>query len=256
MSSNQGFITIDNIVRQALADKGYNTLHLYPRYLHFAIGMLKKLNLDVLEDIKTVRVPVTTRNTVPYPSDYIVYSKIGIKIGDRLACFVRDNTLTKDRDDLYTKNSPFYTDAVNKFGGDGGYYYFYNLVNNQGNSLGNLQTYGYAHNGIGYFKEDDSCREFILSSEVNVNEVVLEYIYNVVNPDSETLVPMMAEDTIKEYIHFQDSRFRKGVSLSQRQMDEKEWLDELGNLNLRLSDLSYQGIIDVTRRQATQAPKL
>lgn len=254
--SNQGLITIDNIVRQAIADKGYNTLHLYPRYLHFALSMLKKLNLDVLEDIKTVRIPVTARKTVPYPDDYLTYSKIGIKIGDRMACFVKDNTLTRDRDDAYTANSPFYKEAISKFGTDGGYYSFYNYTDNNGDFRNNFETYGYAHNGIGYFKEDVKCKEFILSSEVGAREVVLEYIYNVINPDSETQVSVMAEDTIKEYIHFQDSRFRAGVSLSKIQMEEKEWLDELANLNMRLSDLSYQGILDVSRRHNTLAPKM
>jgi hypothetical protein len=256
MSSNQGFITIDNIVRKALADKGENTTRYYPRYLHYALTMMRKLNLDVLEDIKTVRIPVTARNTVPYPEDFITYSKIGIKVGDRMLCFNRDNTLTKERDDNYTKNGKFYDVAQDVYGGGSGYYHFYNYVDNSGTYSDTFETYGYAHNSVGYFKEDPECREFILSSEVSVDSVVLEYIANVVHPDSETLVPVMAEDTIKEYIHFQHARFSKSVGVGERQLEEKEYLEELANLNMRLSDLSYQGIIDTMRRQQTLAPKL
>jgi len=257
MTSKQGFISIDNIVRQALADKGYNTLHPYPRYLLYAINMFKKLNIDYLEDIKTVRLPVTARKTVAYPDDYIAYSKIGIKIGDRILTFNKDNTITNERTDAYTANGNFFQDAQQKFGGVGGYYYFYNFNDNSNGSFGEtFEVFGYAHNSVGYFKDDDRCREFVLSSEVGATEVILEYIYNVVCPDSETLVPVMAEDTIKEYIHFQETRFKKGSSLGERAADEKEWLDELSTLNMRLSDLSYQGINDAIRRQETLAPKL
>jgi hypothetical protein len=256
MSNKQGFVTIDNIVRQALADRGENTTRYYARYLHYALGMMKKLNLDVLEDIKTVRIPVTARGTVPFPDDYITYSKIGIKVGDRLYCFNRDNTITKERDDAYSKNGNFYNDAQSKFGGGGAYHYFYNYNDNSGQYADSIEVYGHAHNNVGYFKEDPECREFILSSEVGATSVVLEYVANVVNPDSETLVPVMAEDTVKEYIHFQHARFSKTVGVGERQLEEKEWLDELSNLNMRLSDLSYQGLLDVMRRQSTLAPKI
>ena len=257
MSSKGGLISIDNVVRQAIADKGYNTLHLYARYLHFALGMFRKLNIDNSEEIKTVSIPVTSKKTVPYPDDYITYSKVGIKLGDRIMCFIKDNTLTTHHDDAFTANPEFFNVANAKFGT----FYFYNYNSDRAvgeidSSAHTLEVNGYAHNGLGYFKPDDKCREFQLSSEVRAKEVILEYISDGIDLDSETFVNAMAVDVIKEYIHYQDARYRKGVSISERRDDERKWLDQLAAFNMRLSDLSFQGILDVSRRSQGNHPKM
>lgn len=257
MSNSAALVTIDTIVRRALADKGENTLYLYPRYLHYALTMFRKINKDYSENIKTVSLPVSATNTVQFPSDYIAYNKMGIKLGDRLMCFQKDNTITVHKDDAYTKNSKFFPEANNQFGT----YYFYNYDNtrdvdstNAGNYF--LEVNGYAHNGVGYFKENAMCSEFQLSSEVVAKNVILEYIYNEYDPNSETLVPALAEDVLKEFIHYQYARFSKSISISKVREEEREYLDELATYNMRLSDVSFQGILDVSRRSQTRAPKM
>ena len=104
-------IKIDSIVKEALADKGYDTFHLYGRYLMWAIRCLRELNIDHTEDIKTVKLPVSAIKTVAYPDDFITYNKLGVKIGDRLHAFVRDNTITTHHTDRYTANAPFYNEV-------------------------------------------------------------------------------------------------------------------------------------------------
>jgi hypothetical protein len=219
--------------------------------------MFRKVNLDYGEDIKTVKLPVSATNTVKFPSDYIAYNKIGVKLGDRILCFVKDNTITTHKDDAYTKNPEFFPVANEKFGT----YYFYNYddsrsVDRVGSGNYFLELNGYAHNGVGYFKENTQCQEFQLSSEVRAKDVILEYIYNKYDPDSETLVPTLAADVVKEYIHYQYSRFNDSKNLSQTRDDERKWLDELAKYNMRLSDLSFQGILDVSRRGQHRAPKM
>lgn len=257
MSKSATLVTIDTIVRRALADIGDNTLYLYPRFLHYALGMFRKINKDYSENIKTVKLPVSATNTVQFPSDYIAYNKIGIKLGDRIMCFAKDNTLTVHKEDAYTKNNRFFPEANNKFGT----YYFYNYDNTRdidnissGNNF--LEINGYAHNGVGYFKENAKCHEFQLSSEVVAKDVILEYIYNEFDPNSETLVPALAEDVVKEFIHYQYARFSKTTPISKVREEEREYLDELANYNMRLSDISFQGILDASRRGQHRAPKM
>lgn len=250
--SKGGVISIDTVVREAIADKGYSTLHLYPRYLHFALRMLRKLDIDFSEEIKTKRIRVTKRKTVPYPDDYIIWSKIGVKIGDRLWVMVRDNTITYDKLDKYTPNSSFIPEAQKVIGRT---YRFYNYVNDEQGIRGYIDQRGYGYNGVGYFQPVDSCKEFQLSSEVKHKEVILEYVSSSFDPDSETFVPITAQDLIRNYIHYQDARFNNTTGMGKTSKEEQEYLDELSQYQMRLSDLSFQGILDVSRRSASLAPR-
>jgi hypothetical protein len=254
--SKGGMISIDQIVREAIADEKRNTLQLYPTFLHYALRMHRTLNIDYSEDIKTVKLPVSATKTVAYPDDYIAYSKLGVKIGDRMMCFVRDNTITFDKEDAYTPNGKFFDKAASFYGN----YYFYNYAGDDDvDSFGNMANFvnvnGYAHNGVGYFKPNNECKEFQLSSEVNVKEVLLEYICNSNSPDSETFVNIMAADVIREYVHYQHSRFKKSAGVAQVRDDERKWLDALAKYNMRLSDVSFEGILDASRRSASLRPK-
>ena len=248
---SQGMVKIDTVVREALVDKGYDSLHLYARYLHFALRMLRKLNIDYSEDIKTVRLPVSKKKTVAYPEDYIAYNKIGAKVGDRMLCFVKDSTITSHHEDKYTPNTPFYQETENAITT----FQYYNYYGGASSYFDYVDVKGYGHNGVGYFTEVDRCKEFQLSSEITSSEVILEYIATNFNPDSETYVPMLAQDTFREYIHWQTSRFGKNIPISKVREDEREFFAELGNYKMRLSDLSYEGLVDAKRRNATLAIK-
>jgi len=234
-------IKIDSIVKEALADKGYDTFHLYGRYLMWAIRCLRELNIDHTEDIKTVA----------YPEDYITYNKIGVKIGDRLHAFVRDNTITTHHTDRYTANKAFYNEALTQLQS----LRFNNYYERSSGTSSGFYNYvdfeGYAHNGVGYFKPNDKCKEFQLSSDINVREVLLEYVYDNYNPDTETFVTPQLREVIRQYIHFQDAEFRDGSPLAMKRDKELDFLNALSDYDKRISDISYQGILDSLRINTT-----
>lgn len=253
--ATQGMVKIDTVIREALADKGYTSLHLYPKYLMYALRMLRKLNIDYSEDIKTVKLPISKRKTVSYPDDYIAYNKIGVKIGDRMRYFTRDNTITSHTDNKYTANDAFYKEANNETNSVRFFNYFPDSGSNGSSYYDYIDIRGYAHNGIGYFTTVDNCKEFQLSSEITAKEVLLEYIATNYNPDSETYVPIIAQDVFREYIHWQSEYHKPNSPYNKIKMAEEEFWREKGNYKMRLSDLSYQGLLDAKRRNATLAVK-
>jgi hypothetical protein len=220
----------------------------------FALRMLRKLNIDYSETIKTKEIRVSKRKTVPYPEDYIAYNKIGVKVGDRMWVLTRDNSITTHTPSKYEANKPFYQEARNITS-----YRFYNYYPYNNGVNGSYHDYvdvrGYGHNGVGYFTDVDSCREFQLSSDFTGSTVMLEYIATNFNPDTETFVPVLAQDAFREYIHWQESRFSPNVPLSQVMADDREFWSELGRYNMRMSDLSYDGILDTLRRNTTLSIK-
>jgi hypothetical protein len=251
---SQGLIKIDTIVREALADKNYSTLHNYPRYLLFALRMLRKLDIDFSETIKTRELPISVKKTVKYPEDYIAYNKVGIKVGDRLRLMTRDNTITSHTPSKYEANSPFYKEVNSTTS-----YRFYNYYpynNGTGSSFYDyVDVRGYGHNGVGYFTPVDGCREFQISSEVTAKTIILEYIATNYNPDTETFVPILAQDVFREYIHWQDAMHKSNTPVSKIMSADQEFWSELGNYNMRMSDLSYSGIQDALRRNTTLSIK-
>lgn len=253
----QGMVQIDTIVREALADKGYDTPHLYAKYLMWALRVFRELNLDHTQDIKTVELPVSVTKTVRYPDDYVTYNKLGVKIGDRMWTFVRDNTITSHKIDKYTANKTFYEDAQSKLPS----LRFFNFFPDFGSNLVGASTFnyidvnGYAHNGVGYFKPVDSCREFQLSSEVKSKKVILEYVFNNFNPDTETFVTLTMKEVVRQYIHYQDAMYRQGTSVGLKREAELDYLYALSDFDRRLSDLSFQGILNALRINTTLAIK-
>lgn len=252
---SQGFVKIDTIVREALKDKGYSTLHHYPAYLMYALRMLRKLDIDHSETIKTKELPVSAKKTVAYPEDYITYNKIGMKVGDRIWCFHRDTSITSHTPSKYEANPAFHerANAISSFR----FYNYYPYASGSETSsyFDYIDVRGYAYNGIGYFTTVDNCREFQLSSEIVTDTIILEYIASSYNPDTETFVPIIAQDVFREYIHWQSSRFSSNTSLSEVMANDREFWSELGNYKMRLSDLSYESLQGALRRGATLAIK-
>lgn len=250
---SKGMIKIDTVVREALADKGYDTPHLYPRFLLYALRFFREMNIDRTQDIKTVEIPVSVIKTVPFPEDYIAYNKLGVKIGDRFMAFARDNTITNHHIDRYTPNSLFVNEARPLVFNN--YYDNPNLSGENFGYRGTYERYGYAHNGVGYFKPNPICNEFQLSSEITSKTVLLEYVYDNFNPDTETFVTHMMRDVMRQYIHYQYSVFVNNGSLGKRREDEMDYLDSLSTYDKRISDLSFETIMDSLRRSTTLSVK-
>ena len=247
---SKGMIKIDTIVREALADKGYDTPHLYAKYLMWALRCLREMNIDHTEDVKTVQLPISAIKTVAYPEDYITYNKIGTKFGDRFIAFVRDGTITNHHVDRYSPNPTFYDEAQTL-----SFYNFNNvnpnLTGERASFYGTYDRYGYAHNGFGYFKPNDECKEFQLSSEITSKSILLEYVYNNFNPDTETFVTIMMQEVIRQYVHYQEATFKQGGSIGAKREAEMDFLYALSDYDKRISDISYQGILNSIRINTT-----
>ena len=72
--------TLDKIVRSALSDRGY-TMHWYLQFLTYAVNGLRELNFDVMQNIKSVRLPVNSYKAATLPIDYVDYVRVGNEVG-------------------------------------------------------------------------------------------------------------------------------------------------------------------------------
>ena len=72
-----GYISLDSIIRSAIANKGASTLHMYVPYLHWAFKGLEKFQREgVYTDIKSTKDVLDDNNCLPFPEDMKMWSKI------------------------------------------------------------------------------------------------------------------------------------------------------------------------------------
>lgn len=241
--------TIDSIVRSSLADNGYNTLHRYIQYLHWALRGLKEWNMDEAQDVRTVKLQMDNKKAVQFPDDCLGVSKIGVKVGDRIDLFVPDNSITfhHDLSDMITQPNDPYASVV-----------ALDFLNNESsvNLAGPFNTYGFNHNRVGYFRIDFLNREIQFSSEVNTSYVIMEYLTSGFQYKSESVVNPVASNVIREFLRYSEARYSLGDAARETKERKQIYLEEIDLVRARMSDLSLEGILDANQRYFTQTVKV
>ena len=72
--------TLDKLVRGVLTSRNYS-LHWYLQFLHYGIQAVRELNFDVMQNVKSVRLPVNSYKAVTIPCDYVDYVRLGNELG-------------------------------------------------------------------------------------------------------------------------------------------------------------------------------
>lgn len=243
--------TLDSVVRSYLADTGRTTLHKYLRYMKWAMDGLKKWHINGNYEDKTVMMKMDKKKSVPYPEDMVIWSKIGVKVGDRMVQFNKDDTITLHHTQAnnYQKANDEYNPAnqwpeLESYYWDGGLGSFYSDFNEGLNYKG----FGRGHNGVGYFTENNQCKEFQFSSEVTSSEIVLVYRSSGFNPSAETEVNEIANELLRDYMRWQEGRFKYGDSAAETQFRKKEYGERYSEVRDQLMYITYEGIMDILRR--------
>ena len=238
--------TLDSVVRSYIADTGRTTLHGYMRYMKWAMDGLKKWHTQNSYEDKVVLLPMDKKKAVAYPEDMVTWNYLGVKVGDRIAQFNRDKTISLHHSQsgnhkaVNTQYNPAnqWPELASNFVN----FYYEDAVNTVG--------FGAGSNGVGYFNDNNECKEFQFSSEVTSTDVILSYKSNGFNPTAETEVNEIAEGLLRDYIHWQAARFDKryGDNSGETQMRKKEYGERYKEVRGQLMYITYEGILDILRR--------
>src|SRR6478735_3536501 len=99
MSDIKQYVSLKTIVSYVL-DEENQSIGTFDIYWGFAFRGLVDLMFDVTAEPITVRLPVLGNKTVPFPSDYITWTKIGILNNNGEVSTLRvNNALTTYKDD-------------------------------------------------------------------------------------------------------------------------------------------------------------
>lgn len=252
---NQGYTTLDQIVREACMEIDDHGLHNYSKFMLWAMEGLQEMRIDDFQEIKSILVTTSTIATVPFPVDMVKWTKIGEVSGDRVKVFTINNSimLNHKTDCGIEQNNPKYQPKTRIDLNreieilDGYFFYGYG-------TSGAIYGYGNGVQGDGQFRVDKSRREFQFSSQYASKPIVLEYVSSGLNPSGQSYIEESIRKAVKEYIFWWRTERDRTASGGEKQR-AKDLYDMAARTAVRRNSLSLDTISAIVRKSYSQTPK-
>jgi hypothetical protein len=233
--------TLDNIVRGALADKQY-PMHWYLQYLTYGVDALRNLNMDVMQDVKSVRLPVNDYHAAALPCDYVDYIRVGNELGEYINAW-------GEKRDSFNRLNKFDTSGNKINYGDieatngimpnnwEGFWYT-NYINDKGEHLGrifnNLPSF---RNSFVILRERDEIQFSYAGTTIT-----MDYISDGLSTDASNNVHPYAVDAIKAYIFWKHKEHGRQFGPAERREAKDEFYNQLRVLRARMNSIDVNDI--------------
>ena len=246
--------TISQAVDSWLMDLGEDRSR-FEQGLHWCLEGARDWHFDQARQVKTDMVKMTGYKAIKYPKDMVDWVKVGIKSGDRIYTFTRDNSIAlhHDCEDGELIDNPPNQDSVfadPELLGEVGYFFY-------GNAL-ELPLYGLAvkDNGLGYYSDHPEQKEIQLATNLpSSTKIYLEYISDGWDPNKETLLHPYAFKLIKLYAHWMNLKYNRSVPRSHVQEAKQEYWDEHDRVSWRMFPLTVEDVLEVSREAFMSSPQ-
>jgi len=244
--------TLEQVVKDYMIERGFNSLHGFPRYLHMAIQGLKILERDVSGQVQKCELTVDSVLTAALPSNC---TKV-------LGCAIlRNNTfypMDKSYDDAPVAVDSTTGDEVIKttdatataLSGLGVGYYTTTTINLHGEFIGRI--YGLAGRQNGSYQVDKAENRLIFNRNLTTDYPIwLFFIGNPEKIDGKYRVNEINVEAIKAYIHWADMRYKRSGSAASKQQAAISWENSklkaiADTMSLRRTDL--EGLVRLGSR--------
>lgn len=245
MKSEQGFVRLDAVVMELLAQLRQTTLHKYVWMLNYLLISYRKHLYSTIPITKICTIDVGATKTAQFPDDFIGKISVSVQNGDRLVKLFEDQTINR-----VTKDDLRYTPSElrdRRFSAK----YFDNTAD-----LGQWRGQGIDDNGAYKMNLATRCFEFAVNSRINIGDtLVLEYISNGFEPDTETLIYLPAAEFLKAHAMYQFFLWSLGAQSSKTEGWRITYLRELAEYKAITSNLGKDEILAAMARTASIHPK-
>jgi hypothetical protein len=236
------YITVDEVVRSLLIQKGENTPHNYLRFLDIAHRGLKELTFDVLNDTNVALLTVDSTLRVDLPEDYVDYNFIGIvDVRGRLQPLGHKNDIPK----VGTGNTitPTYSSSIDE-----------EALNQHG---GGIYGLGGGQNQNGYYSpsiDQENWQMIFTSTEVG-KLIYLEYISDGRKKGGATVIHPYAEEALRAYVFWKDIQRKRGTSGQDRELARRDYYNEKRLAKARMKAFTKEEVLQQIRKSFKQSPK-
>ena len=234
--------TLDNIVRSALLDKGYS-MHWYLQFLKYGIDGLRMLNFDVLQNVKSVRLPVNSYKAVTLPCDFVDYIRIGDELGQYIMPWGEKESFNRLNKFDANGNKIAYGDieAVNGLlPADWEGFWYTNYVNDKGEHLGRIfNNFSSFRNSFEIIRERN---EMQLDTSYTGTEITMDYLTDGLTADASSAIHPYAIDAITSYIFWKMKEHSRQYNMGERAAAKEEFYNQLRLLKGRMNGMDVNQI--------------
>jgi hypothetical protein len=184
MSDTPGFVPLASVVHSFLNATGIYSKVNYKRFLRIVAENYSDININGTALFKTANIVVGATNTIPWPSDYIDYVRIGVGFAGKIF------TLTKNEAIVGVDAISCGEDVVDAD------------LSNQ------IETDWYSHytasggKNFMYYRSDKETRRIIFDGDGIGRTIILQYISSGVSVDGETMIPASMLKMLRKYLHW------------------------------------------------------
>lgn len=251
-----GVVTLDSIVRGALMDIGAG-LERYEQFLHWAIKGYQKFHFDLAQEVKTVQLDLTAWKAIQWPSDYVDWVMIGVRVNGMVRVFTNDDKIALYFDDATDDGTPDVQPVTDPFTFDPTTndptnpflpttFYFWGLTP-RGEDAGELYGLSVKGNGTGYYRVNPEREEIQFSPTIEPStKIYLEYITSGYDANKATLVNVYAADLISQYMHWQRLKHSKAPRLEVK-MAMDDYYAEFNRVNTRVNKITVGDVLEAAR---------
>ena len=230
-----------------------------------ALRGIREMGFDVMKRVKSLSLPVSDNNTVALPDDFVDFLRVGIagpsgaisvlkenkniNISREYVLDANSNPIDSDQDGVNdrvdsTKTTITGTNNLDNYR-DRTYLYESSEGRNYGAGGGK---------GVGYFRMNYEQNRIELNSEVNVEDLVIEYIADEAR-SSNPSVHLYAEEALRQYIYYKLVQRKSNVPMGEKQIARQNYYNELRIAKARMNSFSKEEALNVIRKNFRQSPK-
>lgn len=243
--------TIDSITRRGLLENSL-PIHWYFEYLTHTCTWLRELNIDTLQIVNTVNLPVGSYGEVDFPMDFVDEVGLMIPINGSLKPLPKKESISPLR--LLNSDGGFvpYTDLQDRNGQTGFIYnwqWFWN-INDYGEGTGRA----FGSNGgseMGYKKVKER-RQFQLSQGYVDSGIVLMYISDGQSVDAASQIDVQAINCARAWQDWKSDPLQSSNDYSPK---GRSYYNRKNNLRSRLNDMDLIDVRQIIYKNYSAAPK-
>lgn len=242
---------LSSIVDHACIVLELSVNHYYNKFLAIACWELTELKLDVANEVKTVRLPISDVNTCTLPPDCVDWTKIAVEDGQ----FVRTLSINGDLSKIdRTLGDPVFSHSVSPGWlpnglSVGNYLPGFEFSNYGGQALF-AQGGGLPQDGqFQVVRKLNGCKEILLAHQMNCTELYVEYISLGINPCGETIVNPYLKDYVLKAIfcRYEERQNPTRTEASIRRCQQDLAFAEV-KVRGRVSTLTLEGVLCASRK--------
>ena len=263
----RNYVTLDDLTNDFLLsvqEDDYTSNVSKPLVFNYLKRAIREMEFDIHKRVKSMKIPLSSNNTIALPVDYVDMVKIGVVGGDGMVYVFGENkninysqtnagsTAAPDQGTEDSKSSTTgFGGGTNDFQ-DLDHYVFNNylLDGNYGQlyGIGGGQKYGQYRINL-----DQNRIEIDTSS--SYSEVVLEYICDPALEKNPT-VHIYAEEAVRAFTYYKLIERKSSVPAGEKARARKEAYNEMRKAKSRLSTFTKEEALRVIRKNFKQSPKL